>query len=200
MTRISAIACLVSGPLLLLGGGATPRPPETAAILEAVLGIWYRDSMPSQIVLERETAATELFVRPPGCPTGARHPPECTGAFLDLLPRSVLAAARNVVGPASRSWRYDEVPNGTVFLEAADYRAIFGGPALGWAEFHRRFPRARGFEQLSRPIVSRDGRDAVAQVAHRCGNLCGEGGLVWLRRSVGSDRWQVARWFREWIS
>jgi hypothetical protein len=52
-----------------------------------VLTIWYRDSLPDQVVLQSESNDPALFTHPAGCPpVGTRAPMECTDWARDSLP------------------------------------------------------------------------------------------------------------------
>ena len=198
MSRLARWICLASS-ILVVAGTSSPRTDD-AAILSAVLLIWYRDSLPDQVVLQSESNDPALFTHPAGCPpVGPRAPMECTDWARDSLPPALLEAAKAADFSDRTAWKTTEVPPGTVVFLPADRDAIFAPGAGGWTEFHRRFPRAHGFEELSRPVVSSDGQQAVIRAAHRCGPLCGEGGVAWLGRSP-DGQWRVVRWFRHWIS
>ncbi len=68
----------------------------------------------------------------------------------------------------------------------------------GWPEFYRRFPKSRGFIELSRPAFTDDRQKALLYVSYSCGGLCGTGWLVYLARSGAS--WRISRKEMLWIS
>jgi hypothetical protein len=183
----------------LIASASSPVPIDDAAIISAVLTIWYRSPLPELVVLQSESNDPALFTHPPGCPPAGRAPLECTDWSRDSLPPELLEAARNADFSDRKEWKTSEVPLGTRLLLPAVRDSLFAPGAGGWPEFFRRFPGARGFEELSRPVVSADGRQAVIRAAHRCGPRCGEGGVAWLARSL-DGRWRVHRWFRHWMS
>jgi hypothetical protein len=67
-----------------------------------------------------------------------------------------------------------------------------------WRAFAAMFPNAVGTVSLSPPGYSRSGDQAVVYVEHGCGSLCGEGRIVWLRRTDG--RWRIVRTHGVWVS
>jgi hypothetical protein len=45
---------------------------------------------------------------------------------------------------------------------------------------------------LSRVFVTPSGLDALVVYSHSCGNVCGAGGAIWLRRASTNSAWLVA--------
>lgn len=67
-----------------------------------------------------------------------------------------------------------------------------------WKRFFESFPGSRGWMALSLPGYSPDRAIALVYIAHYCGNLCGSGSYVYLRRIEG--QWRVLFSFPTWIS
>ena len=69
----------------------------------------------------------------------------------------------------------------------------------GWETFRRQYGVSSSVG-LSRVIVTADGRDALVYFEHRCGNVCGEGTLLWLRRITADGPWIVRARRGFWVS
>lgn len=74
---------------------------------------------------------------------------------------------------------------------------IFAGKGW-WQEFYRRFPRSKGYLQVSKPAFSADGLNALLYVSHSCGGLCGTGWVMYLTRE--GRRWRIVDKKMLWIS
>lgn len=70
--------------------------------------------------------------------------------------------------------------------------------ASEWREFYATFPGAGGLIGISLPGYSKDKKHAVVLRAGSCGDLCGAGFLVLLRKY--GDTWKVVKSVGLWIS
>jgi hypothetical protein len=85
-------------------------------------------------------------------------------------------------------------------LTGAELHEIFSSGPNGWTEFHRRYPKQRGYLGLSPVAFSADSLDALVYYEYHCGGLCGRGDAVWLNRSAATDRWRLRKRVMFWIS
>jgi hypothetical protein len=67
-----------------------------------------------------------------------------------------------------------------------------------WQTFHDRHPGTAGYVQVTRAVVSRDGRQALIYAEHHCGGLCGTGDLHLLRFHDG--QWRIETSYMLWVS
>jgi len=67
-----------------------------------------------------------------------------------------------------------------------------------WDEFYEAHPEAWGFAQISQPVVTKDGRQALIYYRYSCGGLCGYANLYYLVRSISG--WEVVEKTRLWVS
>jgi hypothetical protein len=65
-------------------------------------------------------------------------------------------------------------------------------------EFNKKYPRAAGYWEFSRPGYNTTHNEAIVYLANHCGGLCGTGNLVFLRKENG--QWKVVRGRMLWIS
>lgn len=77
-------------------------------------------------------------------------------------------------------------------------KELFSHQASAWRAFYSAFPGAEGIDRISLPGYSGDGRRAVVYRAGSCGDLCGAGFLVLLRKH--GSAWIVERSVGVWIS
>lgn len=64
--------------------------------------------------------------------------------------------------------------------------------AVRWEAYRRSFPNAPAYVRFSPVGFNRAVDEAFLYTAEHCGESCGEGWLVLLRKSAG--RWEIARW------
>lgn len=67
-----------------------------------------------------------------------------------------------------------------------------------WDAFYRQYPGSAGLAAVSRPVLSKDGTQALLYVEHRCDGMCGEGMLFLLQREATG--WRIAGTFGLWVS
>ena len=72
---------------------------------------------------------------------------------------------------------------------------IFKG---GWECFYKKYPAAGGVWTFSRPGYNPTRNEAVLDVGHMCGSLCGTGHLYFLTKQNGE--WKVQNRLMLWIS
>jgi hypothetical protein len=106
------------------------------------------------------------------------------------------AGARTLLGGDQLGRPYMVVPS-------AEIRAAMDTSAENpWAGFHRRYPDARGYLQVSAVGFDAEKRRAMVYLAHYCGLLCGGGRHHFLQKVDGV--WQTVKppmaSFCEWIS
>ena len=68
----------------------------------------------------------------------------------------------------------------------------------GWDRFAEAYPEAQGYITLSQVALDPSQGEALVYTEDHCGNFCGEGTYVYLKR-VGSS-WKVIRELAVWIS
>lgn len=91
------------------------------------------------------------------------------------------------------------VPEVLGLIHQDTIRSIFsGGVGEGWRTFRTRYTAASGFAEVSRVGFSPDSTEALAFVSVSCGELCGSGQYVQLRRLEGM--WNVVGTLLVWIS
>jgi hypothetical protein len=66
------------------------------------------------------------------------------------------------------------------------------------AKFKAEFPDADGYLELSRVVLSDDGRHALVYAAFHCGPLCGHGSLKYFVRTP--EGWRIAKRVGIWVS
>ena len=85
-----------------------------------------------------------------------------------------------------------------VLIPADSFAGLFEDdePALGWARFFSRYPRAAGIVRLSRAGLCKEDRQAMLYMEHGCGARCGYGRYVLLEHEKGG--WKVRSSFIDW--
>lgn len=92
------------------------------------------------------------------------------------------------------------IPAGAV-IRTFRLQEIFGGSgdfSARWAEFHRRYAPAQGYNTLSRPGFDAPRTHAVVATGTVCGGRCGQGHIVLLERVQGV--WRIAARQPTWVS
>jgi hypothetical protein len=79
-----------------------------------------------------------------------------------------------------------------------EIESYFGEGGGWWRDFYARYPQADGFWTLSRIGFNADRTQALAYFGHSCGDLCGNGGLLFLGKEHGT--WKVKGGAGFWIS
>jgi hypothetical protein len=69
----------------------------------------------------------------------------------------------------------------------------------GWMTFESKFGTHR-YVTLTRVFHTDDARNAVVYFEHYCGNVCGEGTLVWLARESATSSWTIRGRRNFWVS
>jgi hypothetical protein len=69
----------------------------------------------------------------------------------------------------------------------------------GWMTFESKFRTHRSVA-LTRVFHTDDARNAIVYFEHHCGNVCGEGTLVWLTRESGTSSWTIRGRRNFWVS
>ena len=173
--------------------GPDPTPPSIAQpIYAVVLRDIFKTGVPERIVIE---AASVEPVRPD------REDWQTTliGAPAEL--RTQLDAAENRrpvwLNAAALPAGAQLVPRATIgdVFRSAPKEDRYGG----WETFRQKYG-VTSYVALSRAIISNDGRDALVYFVHACGNVCGEGTLLWLRRIPADGPWMVRARRGFWVS
>jgi len=173
--------------------GPDPTPPSDAQpIYAVVLRDIFKTGVPERIVIE---AASVEPVRPD------REDWQTTliGAPAEL--RTQLDAAENRrpvwLNAAALPAGAQLVPRATIgdVFRSAPKEDRYGG----WETFRQKYG-VPSYVALSRAIISNDGRDALVYFVHACGNVCGEGTLLWLRRIPADGPWMVRARRGFWVS
>lgn len=113
---------------------------------------------------------------------------------------STLPAALDRLTESRESTTSLSFPWPVYLLPSTTLREMFSrGTTDGWNEFHRRYPRQRGYLTVSPVAMSADTLDALVYYEFRCGRLCGQGEFVWITRR-GTSGWQVRKIFGVWVS
>ena len=173
--------------------GPDPTPPSIAQpIYAVVLRDIFKTGVPERIVIE---AASVEPVRPD------REDWQTTliGAPAEL--RTQLDAAENRrpvwLNAAALPPGAQLVPRATIgdVFRSAPKEDRYGG----WETFRQKYG-VPSYVALSRAIISNDARDALVYFVHACGNVCGEGTLLWLRRIPADGPWMVRARRGFWVS
>ncbi len=102
----------------------------------------------------------------------------------DTKPRSL----QNVLGNSP----------GIIFLSNTESANIFRKGVDGWDAYYKKYPKSGGILSLSDVGFDRDQTQAVIDVSYNCGWLCGEGGLLVLKKKEG--RWYIFKQIGGWVS
>ena len=116
------------------------------------------------------------------------------------LPDAFMQAFRNLL---KRNSSPETLPSGITcshikVVSHERIQALFSHEASEWREFSATFPGAGGLIGISLPGYSKDKKHAVVLRVGSCGDLCGAGFLVLLRRY--GDTWKVIKSVGLWIS
>ena len=173
--------------------GPDPTPPSVAQpIYAVVLRDIFKTGVPERIVIEaasvepvrpdREDWQTTLIGAPAELRTQLDAPENRRPVWLNAaaLPPGAQLVPRATIGDVFRS---------------APKEDRYGG----WETFRQKYG-VTGYVALSRAIISNDGRDALVYFVHACGNVCGEGTLLWLRRIPADGPWIVRARRGFWVS
>jgi hypothetical protein len=186
--RFALLGAIV-GPTTRMAQSPRPLqgPAVTAAIFRAVLDSVY-GVIPDSVVVVDSTLMFRLPAR------GSRR-----GRLFEFIPADLLkslAAASAQRTPTTRL----PLPRPAIVLDAPARTELFrGGVAAGWAQFHRRYPRARLFLGLSPAAFNPDGTQAAVYYEYHCGPRCGAGKLAVLARGADAQ-WNVRSTVTIWIS
>jgi hypothetical protein len=91
-------------------------------------------------------------------------------------------------------------PAGTRFISQAAITAAFDQSLDGgWRSFRRRY-NSGGWVSFSDVLVTADGLDALVYTEAHCGDLCGQGSYIWLRRTGPEAPWSIVKTIVRWIS
>lgn len=85
---------------------------------------------------------------------------------------------------------------GTTVVRSSEIQQIF--ESGWWDDFYKRYPGTSGFARISQPVLTKDRRQALIYVAHRCDGLCGTGTIHLLARSGSS--WRIVKEEMLWVS
>jgi hypothetical protein len=135
---------------------------------------------------------------------GAREPDPEHSQMLGLLKREgvprELASSLAQASAQKRLTRALRLPAPTRLLSAVELKEISpGNPSEYWNEFHRRYPRAKGYQAFSPIGYSTNGSEALFYHEYYCGGLCGGGNVVWVARDP-NGQWKVRKTMNLWIS
>jgi hypothetical protein len=87
--------------------------------------------------------------------------------------------------------RREDFPPGAQFASLEDLRPLMSvAPPHGANPIEQKY-HARSLIDLSTPLVTDTGLDALVQFGYSCGDLCGHGGYAWLHRADRSGAWTV---------
>jgi hypothetical protein len=89
-------------------------------------------------------------------------------------------------------------PQSYRIISQGELDKIFAKGGGNWKEFYRRYPKAGGVWQFSRPGYNSARDETVLYVSHSCGGLCGTGNLYFLVKQ--NDHWVVKNRLELWIS
>jgi hypothetical protein len=85
-----------------------------------------------------------------------------------------------------------------VIVTGQQVKATPGNPRSYWDQFYRRFPGSSGWYELSAIGFNRGPTEALLFVQRHCGELCGSGSFVLLRKTVTG--WRVFAVELDWVS
>jgi len=176
--------------------GAPLPPPNSAAEAQA-----RRESPPPPMVLVTSTLVLCEFEDPvitpgPAC-KGDEHLLQSGITSVDVDPRIplklrrelVVANSGSVAIPNAASWQWPLVERDAI-------RKLF--KQGGWDGFYREFPQSTGIMEITHPVLSESGSQALIYVEASCGGLCGSGEIFLLERTQAG--WKVLLNYRTWVS
>lgn len=186
--RVNSPAAFSLGLAIALGAcsraTSSDQPSDDRAVYAAVLMELYDHRLPDTLVAFDSTAT---FPDPRSDAEYRLWLTRDGGPPLALLD-SLATISRDRI-PVNRL----PLPRPVVAVTASEWRAMFrGNPNEGWAEFHRRYPRARYRIVLSPAAFDAGRRQAAVFVRRGCGPRCGMEALVWLARGARGG-WEVKR-------
>jgi hypothetical protein len=172
---------------------ALPSRSLDGAVYDTVLRTLFRGTGSQRLVVEATALAFPSLSNA-----------DWQGVFRDApqtLRTQLEAAAAN--GPVALDPQ--ALPVGTQLVPRADIDRLFReaprGPGLeyGWRPFRERWGVV-GWQALSRPVITDDGRDALVYYENHCGAICGEGAMAWLHRDSAADPWAIKQVRPFWTS
>jgi hypothetical protein len=174
-----------------------PNPVTNAASVDSkVYEAFFGGRQLSETVYVADSSLTfDAFATGPGIETaGALQRLESEGVPNELA--SSLARASSQKRPTSAL----SLPQPVHILKASELKEIFSqNLVVGWADFYRRYPSAKGYQAFSPIGYSADRTNALFYHEHACGGLCGSGELVWVSRAP-DGQWKVHKRLGLWIS
>lgn len=90
------------------------------------------------------------------------------------------------------------IKNKISFLSDKEENQIFRKGQDGWANFHKKFPKANVIISFSRVGLNKERTQALVSVSTGCGWLCGEGNFILLQKESG--KWIIQNKIRLWVS
>ena len=119
----------------------------------------------------------------------------------DEVPSELRRAASQPSPTATHRLDASLFPTGTRLVSAAAVEANFRGSGIDdkWSAFRREFS-AQGWLAFSGGLLADDQLNALVYFKAHCGELCGEGGYVWLRRDTASSPWRIAKMMVSWMA
>ncbi|HEX5069575.1 MAG TPA: hypothetical protein VFV78_05100 [Vicinamibacterales bacterium] len=93
--------------------------------------------------------------------------------------------------PNIQPHRREDFPAGTQFASIDELRPLMSvAPPRGTNPIEAKY-HVRWLIDLSAPLVTEAGLDALVQFGYGCGDLCGAGGYAWLHRPTRTTPWTV---------
>ncbi len=89
-------------------------------------------------------------------------------------------------------------PQSYSIITHAEVDKFFSSKRDGWGKFYKKYPKAAGFWDFSRPGFDTAHHEALIYLGHYCGSLCGTGHLLFLTKENG--QWKVTNRLMLWIS
>jgi hypothetical protein len=169
----------------------TPDPTDPAlarGLYVAALDLIFRREHPGRLLVQAETVPLPHVIN-------EDWTRQLEGAPAELRAQLAPGTARRSVWHNLAAFP----PQSQLLPQAEITKAIglFGAGDI--ARLRNRFGTS-SYQAFSQVLVTADGLHALVQYGHHCGNLCGEGSLVWFSRSDRASSWMFRGRGFAWVS
>lgn len=106
-----------------------------------------------------------------------------------------LIKAHNEGSDTPGKWRRFILKDRNIVLKGKSFFKNIGKKSQGWDSFYRKFPKASGFFEASKPIIR--GNKALIYVASLRGSLNGVGQFFFLEKN---EEWKILAGMEIWVS
>ena len=153
------------------------------AIVEAILTEYYSDNDFVHIVQESDDGGQADIIF----------------AYLDQYQISFDSATVESYAQKNDSVFYwkDQFNSAVRLFPLEEHQCLFKGNQYGWQSYYAKYSLSNGFLEFARPAINGN-NEAILEYSRNCGNLCGYGYIVILKKEGGT--WVVKHRIGAWIS